>query len=177
MNEEGKCIGNMFKKCLIIVQSFHHNNTLKIADEFSKVLNAKVTTPAHVVMEELEEYDLLGFGAGIDSGRHYKPLLNLTDVVPLVNKKPAFIFSTSAIQGDAKVDKDHSVLRQKLQSKGYVIIGEFSCKGFNTNSFLKYFGGMNKGKPNSDDLKHAEEFALSLLQDLSARDNGITKKS
>jgi flavodoxin len=164
MQEETKPAGNAEIKCLIIVYSYHHNNTAKIADEFSKVLHAEVKTPEQVILEELQEYDLVGFGAGIDSGRHYKPLLDLADRLPEVNKKPAFIFSTSAIQGEAKVAKDHSLLRQKLQSKGYIIAGEFSCKGFNTNSFLKYFGGMNKGKPDCDDLRHAEEFALSLAE-------------
>jgi len=62
------------------------------------------------------------------------------------------------------VAKNHSSLREKLQSKGYIIVGEFNCKGFNTNSFLKYFGGMNKGRPNAEDLKHAEEFAQNLKQ-------------
>jgi flavodoxin len=100
----------------------------------------------------------------LDSGRHYKPLLDLVDRLPQANKKSAFIFSTSAILGNEKVDKNHFELRQKLEFKGYSIVGEFSCKGFNTNSFLKYFGGMNKGKPDVNDLKRAEEFALSLLQ-------------
>ena len=163
MKEVCKATDTVPVKCLIIVHSYHHNNTLKIADEFSKVLNAKVIAPDQVSLEKLEEYDLIGFGAGIDSGRHYKPILDLADILPEVNNKPAFVFSTSAMQGDDKVSKDHSLLRQKLQLKGYAIIGEFSCKGFNTNSFLKYFGGMNKGKPDIDDLKHAEEFALNLL--------------
>lgn len=170
MKEVSKSTGTVLTKCLIIVCSYHHSNTLKIADEFSKVLNAQVIAPDHVILEKLEEYDVIGFGAGIDSGRHYKPMLDLADILPEVNKKPAFIFSTSAIQGDAKVAKDHSMLRQKLQSKGYTIIGEFRCKGFNTNSFLKYFGGMNKGKPDSDDLKHAEDFALNLLYVRSHQD-------
>jgi flavodoxin len=120
--------------------------------------------PEQVIMEELSKYDLIGFGAGIDSGRHYKPLLDFVDRLPNVSEKVSFIFSTSAIQGEAKVENDHSLLRQKLESKGYTIVGEFSCKGFNTNSFLKYFGGMNKGKPDSNDLKNAQEFALNLLR-------------
>lgn len=165
MKKESKTTGNnVSRKSLIIVYSYHHNNTLKIADEFSKVLNAQVIAPDHVIKEQLEEYDLIGFGAGIDSGRHYKPLLDLADMLPIANGTLAFIFSTSAIQGDTKVAKDHSMLREKLQSKGYTIIGEFSCKGFNTNSFLKYVGGMNKGKPDSNDLKDAREFALQLLR-------------
>jgi hypothetical protein len=62
------------------------------------------------------------------------------------------------------VTNNHAPLREKLQSKGYVIIGEFSCLGHNTNSFLKAFGGINNGRPNTDDLKHAEEFALNLKE-------------
>lgn len=154
-------------KCLIIVYSYHHNNTAKIASKLSELLHAQVKTPEQVTLEEFQEYDLIGFGAGIDSGRHYKPLLDLVDRLPEVNKKSGFIFSTSAIQGDAKVEKDHSLLRQKLQSKGYLIVGEFSCKGFNTNSFLKYFGGMNKDRPNSADLGNAEDFALNLAKRMS----------
>jgi len=55
-------------------------------------------------------------------------------------------------------------LREKLQSRGYVVVDEFSCPGFNTNSFLTLFGGINKGRPNAEDLMHAEEFARNLLQ-------------
>lgn len=151
-------------KALIIVYSFHHNNTAKIADKFAEVLNARVLTPEEVDLEELKDYDLIGFGAGIDSGKHYKPLLDLADRLLEVNKKPSFIFSTSGVQGKEKVYKDHSLLRQKLQSKGYAIVDEFSCKGFDTVSFLKYIGGINKGRPNKEDFKNAEEFALNLLQ-------------
>jgi flavodoxin len=164
VKEENNYTDAVITKCLIIVYSYHHNNTAKISNEFSKVLHAQVKTPEQVIPEELQEYDLIGFGAGIDSGSHYKPLLDLADRLPEANKKLGFIFSTSAIQGEAKVAKDHSMLRRKLQSKGYIILGEFSCKGFNTNSFLKYFGGMNKGKPDSKDIKHAEEFAMSLAK-------------
>jgi hypothetical protein len=38
------------------------------------------------------------------------------------------------------VAKSHSSLREKLQSKGYTIVDEFSCAGFNTNSFNKLWG-------------------------------------
>ena len=162
MQEENSNTGAMPIKCLVIVYSYHHGNTAKIADAFSDTLQATVKTPEMITLEELLDYDLIGFGAGIDSGSHYKPLLDLADSLPDVNRKAGFIFSTSAIQGETKVAKDHSALRQKLMSKGYTIIGEFSCKGFNTNSFLKYFGGMNKDRPNIEDLKNAKKFALSL---------------
>jgi len=157
---------NMVMKSLLVLYSYHHNNTEKIANVFAKVLDAQIKTPQQINPEELQEYSLIGFGSGIYGEKHHKVLLDLADKLPKVTNKKAFIFSTSAIMGEAKVAEDHSSLREKLQSKGYMIVDEFSCKGFNTNSFLKLFGGMNKGRPNTDDLKDAEEFAQNLKQNL-----------
>jgi flavodoxin len=132
----------------------------------AKALDAKVKSPQQTVLEELSQYDLVGFGAGIDSGKHYRELLDFADALPQVIDKKAFIFSTSGMTGEKKLIKDHLALREKLQAKGYLIADEFQCKGFNTNSFLKYFGGINKGRPNEEDLKHAEEFAQNLKSKL-----------
>ena len=147
---------------LIVVHSYHHNNTQKVAEVMAKVLDAQINMPQQTDPKELQEHNLVGFGAGIDSGRHYKPLLDFADKLMQVDNKHAFIFSTAGVTGEKKLVKDHSTLREKLEAKGYRIIGEFQCKGFNTNVFLKYFGGMNKGRPNEEDLKHAEEFAYNL---------------
>ena len=149
-------------KCLLIVYSYHHNNTQKIAETMAKVLEAEIKTPKQTQPEEPQKYDLVGFGAGIDSGKHYKPLLDFSDNLPQVDGKKAFIFSTAGLTGDKKRQKDHTKLREKLQSKGYSIVDEFQCKGFNTNSFLKVIGGMNKGSPTVEDLKNAEQFAQNL---------------
>ncbi len=149
-------------KSLLVLYSYHHNNTEKIANVFAKVLDAQIKSPQQINLEELQEYSLIGFGSGIYGEKHHKLLLDLADNLPQVSNKMAFIFSTSAIMGKDKVAKDHLLLREKLQSKGYKIVDEFSCKGFNTNSFMKYFGGMNKGRPNAEDLKHAEVFAQNL---------------
>jgi flavodoxin len=53
-------------------------------------------------------------------------------------------------------------LKKLFNPKAYTIVDEFGCAGFNTNKFLKYFGGINKGRPNEEDLKHAEVFAEKL---------------
>ncbi len=153
-------------KSLLVLFSYHHKNTEKIAKVFAQVLDAQIKSPKQVIPEELQEYNLIGFGSGIYDDKHHKLLLDLADKLPQVNNRKVFIFSTSAMQEKAKVAQDHSLLREKLQSKGYIIVDEFSCKGFNTNSFLKYFGGMNKGRPNAEDLKQAEEFAQNLKQNL-----------
>ncbi|HII06555.1 MAG TPA: flavodoxin [Methanotrichaceae archaeon] len=151
-------------KSLLVVFSYHHNNTQKIANVIAEVLDAQIVNPQEISHEELQDYDLVGFGSGIYNAKHHKSLLDLADKLPQVTDGKAFIFSTSALTGEKKVTKDHSALREKLQSKGYMVVDEFQCKGFNTNSFLKYLGGMNKGRPNAEDLKHADEFAKSLKQ-------------
>jgi flavodoxin len=159
----------MVKNSLLVLYSYHHKNTEKIAKVFAKVLDAQIKTPQQINPDELQKYSLIGFGSGIYGAKHHEDLLDLAGRLPQATNKKAFIFSTSAIMGKAKVAKDHSKLREKLESKGYMIVDEFSCKGFNTNSFLKYFGGMNKGRPNAKDLKNAEEFAENLKQKASAK--------
>lgn len=152
-------------KSLVIVYSYHHHNTERVAQCIAQVLEAAVKTPDEVNPEEISEYGLVGFGSGIYHGRHHESLLSLADRLPKVSSGKVFLFSTAAITGDAKTAKDHSELRKTLQSKGYSIAGEFGCKGYNTNSFLKYIGGMNKGRPNADDLHRAEECARGLKKD------------
>jgi flavodoxin len=157
-------------KTLLICYSYHHNNTQKIAETMAKVLQAQVKTTQQTSPEELPNYDLVGFGSGIDSGKNYRELLDFADELPQVTDKKAFVFSTSGmpigISGQQRVEeytsKCHTTLKETLQSKGYTIVGEFGCAGFNTNKFLKYFGGINKGRPNVEDLKRAEEFASKL---------------
>ena len=157
-------------KSLIVVFSYHHKNTEKIAHVFAKVLDAPVKTPQEVAPGELQGYDLIGFGSGIYSGKHHESLLSLADRLPQVTDRKAFIFSTGGAPerfwNETYVAKNHSALREKLQARGYVVVDEFSCPGFNTNSFLTWFGGINKGRPNAEDLMHAEEFARNLLRDV-----------
>jgi hypothetical protein len=65
---------------------------------------------------------------------------------------------------------NHKALRNILQSKGFVIIGEFGCKGF-SHYVLKFFGKgkrieMNKNSPTEEDFKNAEKFADKLLESI-----------
>ncbi len=98
------------------------------------------------------------------------------DSLPRGADRKAFIFSTCGMPvfaaGKSSVTayavKNHSALREKLTSRGYEVIGEFSCAGHNTNSYLKLFGGLNKGRPNADDLADAEESARALKRNLES---------
>lgn len=157
-------------KTLIILYSYHHKNTEKIAQKIAKILVAPIKEPQQIHPAELQEYDLIGFGSGIYGSKHHISLLDLADALPPVTNKNAFVFSTCGAPAFAMdtgqvndyIVKAHSALKKKLQSKGYTIVDEFMCPGLNTNSFLKIFGGINKGRPNAKDFKQAEEFAQHL---------------
>jgi flavodoxin len=159
---------NMTTKAIIFLCSFHHGNTRKVANAIAPEIHAPVLNVNEIDLENidfstLEEYELIGFGSGIDSNKHYQLLLNFAEKLPLVKNKKAFVFSTSGIYNEKQMRSNHKILCNILQNKGFVIVGEFGCPGYNTNSFLKYFGGMNKGRPNAEDLRDAGEFAKGLV--------------
>ena len=71
-------------KSLLVLYSYHHNNTEKIANVFAEVLDAHIKTPKQINPEELQEYDLIGFGSGIYGAKHHELLLELADKLPQV---------------------------------------------------------------------------------------------
>ena len=155
-------------KSLVIVFSYHHNNTAKIAHAIAGVLGAEVKTPDQVFPEKLREYDLVGFGSGIYSATFGPSMLTLADRLSSSAGKKAFLFSTYGAPGFAVtpnfVADNHAEMRKKLELKGYTVIGEFGCAGWNTNSFLRYFGGLNKGRPDAGDRANAEVFARDMME-------------
>ena len=169
-------------RSIVIVCSYHHQNTEKVARAIAQALDAEVIAPQQVRADGLKGYDLIGFGSGIYDSRPHRDLLDLVDGLPPVSGGNAFIFSTNGSPGlvQTSVERDrrtgeelepystrvHIPLRGSLLSKGYSIIGEFSCPGLNTNSFLRLFGGINKGRPSAEDLRRAEAFARGLKEKL-----------
>lgn len=149
------------KKVLIICQSTHHGNTMKIAQTMAEVLQAEIKKPVDINPSDLDEFDLIGFGSGIYDQHHHPSLFRLLEKLPEMANKKVFIFSTSTIF----VDRMHQKLRNALTEKGFEIIGEFNCKGLMTYSFTKFIlGGLNKGRPNENDLKKARKFAENLIE-------------
>jgi len=148
-------------KKLIIYVSYHHNNTEKIARIFASTLEADMKNPEQIDSNSLSAYDLIGFGSGIYFFKLHKSLLEFANRLSQSNNKKAFIFSTSGIKRTT-VLKRHKPLKTILQSKGFEIIGEFNCAGFDNFGLLKIIGGINKGRPNDEDLKKAEAFAKNL---------------
>ena len=68
-------------KTLLVLFLYHHKKTEKIAKIFAKVLETEIKTPNQIHPDELQDYDLVGFGSGIYSDKHHKSLLNLADII------------------------------------------------------------------------------------------------
>ena len=148
---------------LIICVSIHHGNTLKIARVMAEALGAQILTPSRVEPDEISKYGLVGLGSGIYFGKHHKSILRLAENFPHIEDFPAFIFSTSGIPEIPLIHDYHKPLRRILAGKGFKLLGEFSCRGFNTHGPLRFIGGMNRGRPDEGDLEEARRFAENLL--------------
>lgn len=143
-------------KTAIIYKSVHHGNTKKIAEVIAEALEAKLFDVKDINKDSIREYDLIGFGSGIYYGKPHKELTKFVEELDDAGGKKAFVFLTTGS------GNPNSWLKENLSSKGFDIIGEFHRKGFNTFFIFKLIGGLNKGKPEEQDLKDAENFAKSL---------------
>jgi len=147
-------------KTLIIYKSVHHGNTKKIAEAMAEELGADLAELDQAKNYNFADYDLIGFGSGIYMWRHHKTLLKFVDELPNMSKN-AFVFSTSGA-GMNDILKNHKKLKEKLTVKGFNLIGDFTCLGWDSFGPLKLVGGLNKDRPNEEDFQSARNFANSL---------------
>lgn len=147
-------------KPIVVYVSVAHNNTEKVAKVLADTLSAELKRADQTDPNSLSGYDLTGFGSGIYNGKHHESLLKLVESLPQ-SKGRAFIFSTAGYVTGSRVQKYHESLRMALQSKGYEIVGEFNCAALDTEGIGR-LRPLNKGRPNEEDLKKAEDFAKNL---------------
>jgi flavodoxin len=155
-------------KVLMVYISVHHGNTEKVARTMANVLDADLAQVREANAAVLEQYDLIGFGSGIYFGRHHKSVLDFVDRLPVLRNKKAFVFSTSGLRRIPLVHDFDRPLKKKLQRKGFSVIADFSCRGLDTYRATGLVGGINRGRPNDEDLKRAEDFARDLSDSGSA---------
>jgi len=145
-------------RVLIIYHSEHHQNTEKIARTMATKIEAEFKEAKDVNTEDINDHDILGFGSGVYNGRLHKDLSEIIDNIPYQDNKKSFIFSTTGSMTYSRLAHDR--FRSLLIKKGFKVIGEFSCLGFDTALTRE---GINKGRPDKEDLENAERFIESIL--------------
>lgn len=144
---------------LVIYHSEHHGNTKKIAKAMAEKINADILKAADVNLNKFKGYDIVGFGSGVYNGKLHKELSEILSKLSQQEDKKAFIFSTTGSKTYSSMA--HERFRPMLEEKGFEIIGEFSCLGFDTALTKE---GINKDRPNKQDIKDAEDFIVNIIK-------------
>lgn len=144
---------------LLVVESKHLGNTLKIAKAMSEVVPLTIVNTQKAMDQNLSDYDIVGFGSGIYIGKHDKRIIKFAENL---REKEAysFVFSTS---GGADFEDNSKCLTDILTKKNNIVLGTFACKALDKFTFLKLIGGVNKGHPDDTDFKNAQEFILNIV--------------
>jgi flavodoxin len=149
-------------KPLIIYKSVHHQNTARIARAMADVLGAECVSPDECPYDKLASCKILGLGSGIYYGRVHDDLWQWVRDMPDTYSQHlgVFLFTTSGLPVLAKLW--HWPLKSALIKKGYDVMAEFSCRGFDTWGPLWLTGGLNRKHPDERDIQRAREFAARL---------------
>lgn len=147
-------------KILAVVASPHLGNTRKIAEAMAQVAPITITDVDHACDYKFSEFDIVGFGSGVYMGKFDKRITELLSGI-CDKKAYSFVFSTSGSAGFLK--NNQSVIKM-LEDKNKVVLGSFGCKGYDKFGPFKIIGGINKGRPNDDDFKAAQEFIQDVMK-------------
>ena len=151
-------------RVLIVLESVHHGNTARVAEAMAGVLGAEVAVPEAVPAARLDGYALVGLGSGVYYGRMHEAITAWLRGLPdrPGGRRPAFVFSTAGLPFLRCVW--HAPLKGLLRRKGLAVVGEFSCRGFDTWGPLWLGGGLNRRHPDDRDLDRARAFARTLIR-------------
>ncbi len=154
-------------KTVITYASIHHGNTKAIAQVMAEELEVKANSFLQMSKDEIYSADLVGFGSGVYYGIFHRGLISLIQSWPPAEGRKAFVFSTSGVKRFPLINRAHQHIKRELDKKGWEVVGEFDCRGFDTYSVLKLLGGMNKGRPNEQDKQQARQFARQLKEQIN----------
>lgn len=145
-------------KTIIFYRSSYRGNTLKIAESMADALFAELVSIDSNPSIDLSDYDLIGFGSAINFAAHDIRLQRFVTSQNLKGKN-VFIFSTRC---RPFLGAYHSPLKKIIEAKGGIIVGEFSCQGFDRTGPWVLMDGYNKARPNERDMFKARLFSEKL---------------
>ncbi len=153
-------------KIIIIYESYHHQNTEKVAHIIAKKLQADLYLTDEVKTVPLSEYEVIGIGTGIYYGKPHRKIHSFLNNLPIFNGQRSFLFTTSGIIYKKYIQGVTAKIIQRIEEKGLKVIDYLSIKGWDTFDPLKLIGGINKGHPDLSDLFNEELFANKLINEL-----------
>lgn len=145
-------------KTAIVYASVHHKNTEKLVQAIAaKYPDVELIDATKTVLKDLSSYDLIGFASGIFYSKFHKALINfITENLP-AHKNTFVIYTCGADRPSYLKD-----MEELIKSKECFLVGHYSCLAFDTFGPFKLVGGLNKGRPNDNDIQKALEFFETL---------------
>ena len=144
-------------KTVICYYSCHHGNTRKVVQAMAEECGADLVDLSAQSQASLEDYELIGFASGIYGFEMHKAVAAFARQYLPAGKPVFFVYTYGGAKGTGA-----KVLVQIAAEKGCPVLGEFSCKGYDTFGPFKLVGGLAKGRPNEKDLEKARAFYRGL---------------
>ena len=154
----------LLMRTIILYASRHHGNTKKLVDAIveahPEIDTLDVKALGKNEYPNLHEYHLIGVATGIYYSEIDKDMARvLTNVLQPQDK----VFGLMTYGGKNKwYGKDIDGICRMRQA---IFMGVYGCPGFDTFGPYKFVGGMNKGRPNQEDIDGAVEFYDKFLAD------------
>ena len=140
-------------KTAVFYHSYHHGNTKKILEAMAQQGQMELVDATSVEDFSPDTYDILGFASGIYGFSVHDSVIQLARKI-LPPSKPTFFVYTYGLNKGTGAD----ALRKIAQERGCPVLGEFSCRGYDTFGPFRWMGGLAKGHPDQQDLKMASDF-------------------
>ena len=146
-------------KTAVCYYSRHHGNTLKVLKAMAGAGALDLIDVTTRQTAGLDGYDCIGFASGIYFGSFHNSIRAFARQY-LPQGKPVFFVCT---YGGAKGTATRC-LSEIARERGCPVLGDFSCKGYDTFGPFRLVGGIAKGHPDDRDLENARAFYRHLRE-------------
>lgn len=150
-------------KTAICYYSRHHGNTRKVLESMAREGSIDLIDVTTRQTVRLDAYDCIGFASGIYGFEFHKAVVSFARQYLPDGKPVFFVYTYGGARGNGT-----KTLGRLAREKGCPVLGEFSCKGYDTFGPFKLVGGLSKGHPDTRDLENARRF----YRDVVKRYNG-----
>ena len=140
-------------KTAICYYSRHHGNTLKVLEAMAREGDVDLIDVTARQAVRLEDYDCIGFASGIYGATFHKAVAAFARQYLPAGKPVFFVYTYGGAKGSGA-----RAVAVVAREKNCPVLGEFSCKGYDTFGPFKLVGGIAKGHPDEKDLEKARCF-------------------
>lgn len=140
-------------KTAVCYYSRHHGNTRKVLEAMAGEGEMDLIDVTARQTVRLEEYDCVGFASGIYYGKFQEGVLQFARQYLPQGKPVFFVYTYGGAKGIGV-----KALAEIAEEKNCPVLGEFSCKGYDTFGPFKLLGGIAKDHPDARDLENARRF-------------------